>query len=102
MSGERGSAPLVVPLGETMVALVAEEARPLRYASRFQCRAAGTESNVAIGLAHLRVRAGWVGRVRDDEFGRYVCAAVPGDVEGLTGWDKLEQFALHQEGTVQR
>jgi 2-dehydro-3-deoxygluconokinase len=27
---------------------------------------------------------------------------VPGDVEGLAGWDELEQFALHPEGAVQR
>jgi 2-dehydro-3-deoxygluconokinase len=62
-----------------MVALVAEEAGPLRYASRFQRRAAGAESNVAIGLARLGVSAGWVSRVGDDEFGRYVCAAVRGE-----------------------
>ncbi len=79
MSGEPGSAPFVVTLGETMVALVAEEAGPLRYASRFQRRAAGAESNVAIGLARLGVSAGWVSRVGDDEFGRYVCAAVRGE-----------------------
>ena len=103
MSGERGSAPFVVTLCETMVALVAEEAGPLRYASRFQRRAAGAESNVAIGLARLGVSAGWVSRVGDDEFGRYVCAAVRGeDVEGPAGWDELEQFALHPDGTVQR
>lgn len=79
MRGARGSAPFVVTLGETMVALVAEEAGPLRYASRFQRRAAGAESNVAIGLARLGVSAGWVSRVGDDEFGRYVCAAVRGE-----------------------
>ncbi len=79
MNGERGSAPFVVTLGETMVALVAEEAGPLRYASRFQRRAAGAESNVAIGLARLGVSAGWVSCVGDDEFGRYVCAAVRGE-----------------------
>jgi 2-dehydro-3-deoxygluconokinase len=77
--GERDSAPFVVTLGETMVALVAEEAGPLRYASRFQRRAAGAESNVAIGLTRLGVSAGWVSRVGDDEFGRYVCATVRGE-----------------------
>ena len=79
MSGERGLAPFVVTIGETMVALVAEDAGPLRYASRFQRRAAGAESNVAIRLARLGVSAGWVSRVGDDELGRYVCAAVRGE-----------------------
>nr|MDQ3588680.1 sugar kinase [Actinomycetota bacterium] len=79
MSGERGLAPFVVTIGETMVALVAEDAGPLRHAFRFQRRAAGAESNVAIGLARLGVSAGWVSRVGDDELGRYVCAAVRGE-----------------------
>jgi 2-dehydro-3-deoxygluconokinase len=77
--GERDPAPFVITLGETMVALVAEEAGPLRYASRFQRRAAGAESNVAIGLARLGVSAGWVSRLGDDEFGHYVCTAVRGE-----------------------
>ena len=51
MSGECGSAPTVVTLGGTMVALA---------------------------------------------------TTAPGDVEGLAGWDELEQFALHPEGAVQR
>jgi 2-dehydro-3-deoxygluconokinase len=79
VSGEPDSAPFVVTLGETMVALVAEEAGPLRYASRFHRRVAGAESNVAIGLARLGVSAGWVSRLGDDEFGRYVRAAVRGE-----------------------
>jgi 2-dehydro-3-deoxygluconokinase len=79
VSGERDPAPFVITLGETMVALVAEEAGPLRYASRFQRRAAGAESNVAIGLARLGVSAGWVSRLGDDEFGHYVCTAVRGE-----------------------
>ncbi len=49
MNGERGSAPFVVTLGETMVALVAEEAGPLRYASRFQRRAAGALATTVPG-----------------------------------------------------
>lgn len=79
MIEEHDSTPFVVTLGETMVALVAEEAGPLRYASRFQRRLAGAESNVAIGLARLGVRAGWVSRVGDDEFGWYLYATLRGE-----------------------
>jgi hypothetical protein len=31
-----------------------------------------------------------------------LATTVPGDVEGLAGWDQLEEFALHPEGAVQR
>ena len=73
------SVPDVVTLGETMIALVAEEIGPLRYVSRFHRRIAGAESNVAVGLARLGVKSGWVSRVGDDEFGRYMCATLRGE-----------------------
>ena len=79
MSGQPDSAPSVVTLGETMVSLAAEEAGPLRYASRFRRRLAGAESNVAIGLARLGTSTGWVSRVGDDEFGEYVCSTLRGE-----------------------
>ncbi|HEY3078976.1 MAG TPA: sugar kinase [Chloroflexota bacterium] len=62
----------VVTFGETMVLLAAVEAGPLRFANTFSRHAAGTESNVAIGLARLGHRVGWFSRLGDDEFGQYV------------------------------
>jgi 2-dehydro-3-deoxygluconokinase len=73
------STPLVVTLGETMVAMVAREAGPLRYASSFERRIAGAESNVAVGLVRLGVRSGWIGGLGDDEFGRYVFSTLRGE-----------------------
>jgi 2-dehydro-3-deoxygluconokinase len=67
---------VVVTIGETMVLLVAEDAVPLRDASRFRRSIAGAESNVAIGLARLGIRSGWISRVGDDGFGEYICQAV--------------------------
>lgn len=61
--------PEMVTLGETMGLLVAEPARPLRHATAFARSIAGAESNVAVGLARLGHRAGWIGRVGDDAFG---------------------------------
>lgn len=62
----------VVSLGEMMVMLVANESGPLRGADTFRKHVAGSEANVAIGLARLGHRAGWISRLGDDEFGRYV------------------------------
>lgn len=76
---DKALVPEVVTLGETMVALVAEEVGPLRYVSRFQRRIAGAESNVAVGLTRLGVKAGWISRVGDDEFGRYICTTLRGE-----------------------
>ncbi|MBI3977434.1 MAG: sugar kinase [Chloroflexi bacterium] len=69
----------VVTLGESMVLLVPTSAGPLRHATHFERHLAGAESNVAIGVARLGGRAGWISRVGDDEFGRYALATIRGE-----------------------
>jgi len=63
-----------VTFGEVMVMFVAQEAEPLESVTVFRKALAGAETNVAIGLARLGHRAGWIGRVGDDPFGRYALA----------------------------
>lgn len=62
-----------------MVLLAASESGPLRFANTFTRHAAGTESNVAIGLARLGHAVGWFSRVGDDEFGQYLVATIRGE-----------------------
>ncbi|HVC33216.1 MAG TPA: sugar kinase [Chloroflexota bacterium] len=62
----------VVSLGEMMVMLVATENGPLRGIELFRKHVAGSEANVAIGLARLGHQAGWISRLGDDEFGLYI------------------------------
>ncbi|MBM4417219.1 MAG: sugar kinase [Chloroflexi bacterium] len=71
--------PEVVTFGETMVLLAANEIGPLRFASTFTRFVAGTESNVAIGLARLGHSVAWSSRVGDDEFGQLVINTVRGE-----------------------
>jgi 2-dehydro-3-deoxygluconokinase len=59
----------LVALGETMALFVTEPASPLRQAHTFVRSIAGAESNVAIGVARLGLRAAWCGRVGDDALG---------------------------------
>ena len=61
-----------VSLGEMMVMLAATEAGPLRHVSTFQRFVGGSEANVAIGLARLGHRVGWISRLGDDEFGHHI------------------------------
>lgn len=68
--------PEVVAIGETMVLFSPVGDGPLRYIHLFEKRIGGAESNVCIGLARLGHAAGWVSRVGDDEFGRYVISAI--------------------------
>ena len=62
----------VVTLGEAMIRLAAPPGEALEAATRFDARVAGAEANVAIALARMGFRAGWVSKLVDDPFGRRV------------------------------
>ncbi|MFQ6053599.1 MAG: PfkB family carbohydrate kinase [Candidatus Bathyarchaeia archaeon] len=69
----------VVSLGETMVQLNAFTPGPLRYVNYFEKHAAGTESNFAVGVVRMGFSAGWISRLGDDEFGRYILSFLRGE-----------------------
>lgn len=60
----------VLTLGETMASM--RSAGPLRLGGALNLSIAGSESNVAIGLARLGHTASWVGVVGDDELGALI------------------------------
>ncbi len=62
--------------GEALATFVALEEGDLASVSRFERILAGAEVNVAIGLARLGHRTGYVSRVGDDPLGRFVRAAI--------------------------
>ena len=67
----------VVTFGECLAAL--HGAGPLRLAGDLRLSVAGSESNVAIGLARLGHEVEWIGRVGDDEFGALVLRTLRGE-----------------------
>ncbi len=71
--------PEVITFGETMVLMDPMEQGPLRHVNLFMKRVGGAESNFAIGLSRLGHSAGWVSRVGDDEFGKYVVNFIRGE-----------------------
>lgn len=85
-----------VTLGESMVLFVAQSPGPLAQVEQFTKRLAGAETNVAIGLARLGLRVGWISRLGADSFGDYVrsaveregvdCSRVPTDPQRRTGF----------------
>lgn len=66
----------VVTFGESMALFVAETPGPLAEVERFTRRLAGAETNVAIGLARLGLRVGWISRLGADSFGDHVRQSV--------------------------
>jgi sugar/nucleoside kinase (ribokinase family) len=61
-----------VTFGETMGMFIADSAGDLTSVENFTRKLAGAESNVAIGLARLGFKVGWVSRLGGDYMGRYI------------------------------
>lgn len=66
----------VITVGEAMVLFAAQQAGPLDDASAFARTTAGAELNVAIGLARLGLRVGYLSRLGQDLFGRHIAAVL--------------------------
>lgn len=71
----------VLSIGETMALLVAQEPGPLVDVKTFSKRIAGADTNVAIGLARLGFKVGWISRLGADSFGSYVRRTI--EAEGV-------------------
>jgi sugar/nucleoside kinase (ribokinase family) len=71
--------PTVLTVGETMALLDPAGAGEPQAGSAFTLRVAGAESNVAIALARLGLRAAWISRVGDDPLGAMVLEQVGGE-----------------------
>ncbi len=97
-------------LGEALVVMDPVSRGPLRHVGGFEKNLGGAELNVAVGLSRLGHRAGWAGRLGDDEFGKEILAFARGegvdvsrtslDSEAPTGlyfkeWRALGQLRVH-------
>ncbi|WP_407267803.1 sugar kinase [Radiobacillus sp. PE A8.2] len=69
----------VITIGESMVLFKPNSVGPLRYANSFTKTVGGAESNVAIALARLGHKVGWISTLGDDEFGIYVRNFIRGE-----------------------
>lgn len=64
----------VITLGETMLRLSTPNNERLSQAKSLDVQIGGTESNVAVALAHLGLRTAWLSRLPDNPLGRRVLA----------------------------
>lgn len=91
----------VVTVGEAMIRLAAPYGEALEAAPHLEARVAGAEANVAVTLARLGFRCGWISKLVDDPLGRRVAgelrrhgvdvSAVVWTSQGRTGLYLLEQ-----------
>jgi len=64
--------PDAVTMGEMMIQLNPVTTGPIRHVDYFEKHAAGAEGNFAIGLARMGLTSGFITRVGNDEFGKYI------------------------------
>lgn len=62
----------IVCLGETMLMFAPPRYELIEHCDRFTAYSGGSESNVAIGLARLGIRSGWIGKLPDNALGRKI------------------------------
>ncbi|RLI82515.1 sugar kinase [Archaeoglobales archaeon] len=66
----------VVTLGESMIQLNAKTIGPLETVREWEQHAAGAESNFAVGVVRMGLKAGWISRLGKDGFGRYIVQVI--------------------------
>jgi 2-dehydro-3-deoxygluconokinase len=75
----------VTTVGEAMIVMDPLGRGPLRHVDTFAKRIGGAELNVAVALARLGHRAGWAGRLGDEEFGRQILSFLRGEGVDVSG-----------------
>jgi len=61
-----------ISLGEMLIDFVAQDRGRLRDVAGFATHPGGAPANVAVGLSRLGVPTGFIGKLGDDEFGRFL------------------------------
>lgn len=75
----------VATLGEALAVMDPLDRGALRHVETFAKRIGGAELNVAVALSRLGHRAGWAGRLGDDEFGREILGFLRGEGVDASG-----------------
>jgi 2-dehydro-3-deoxygluconokinase len=69
----------VITIGDAMITFNPNSTGPMRFVSSFERKVGGAELNFAIGCSRLGLNTGWISRLGNDEFGRYIYNFVRGE-----------------------
>lgn len=68
----------VIAMGRATVDLYANETGPMEDAKTFSKYVGGSPANTAVAMANLGLKVGYIGKVSDDAFGRFICSYLNG------------------------
>ncbi|KOS68658.1 2-keto-3-deoxygluconate kinase [Lysinibacillus contaminans] len=69
----------VITIGDALITMNPQTSGPLRFVNTFERKIGGAELNVAIGCSRLGLKTGWISRLGNDEFGRYISSYARGE-----------------------
>lgn len=69
----------VITIGDAMITFNPTAKGPMRFVNTFERKVGGAELNFAIGCARLGLKTGWISRLGNDEFGRFIQHFVRGE-----------------------
>lgn len=69
----------VITIGDAMIAMCPEKKGPILFSNTFERKVGGAELNVAIGCARLGLKVGWISRLGNDDFGKYILKTARGE-----------------------
>src|SRR5699024_8518652 len=69
----------VITIGGAMTTFDPMSKGPLRYAHFYERKVGGAELNFGIGCSRLGIKTGFISRIGNDEFGRYVLNFIRGE-----------------------
>lgn len=82
----------VVTIGESMITFSPCNKEPLQFASTFGKKVGGAELNVAIGCARLGLKSGWISRLGNDDFGRYILNFARGEGVDVSQVELVDEY----------
>ena len=62
-----------------MIAMCPKQKGPIIFSNTFERKIGGAELNVAIGCSRLGLKSGWISRLGNDDFGKYILKTVRGE-----------------------
>lgn len=69
----------VITIGDGMIAMCPIQKGPIIFSNTFERKIGGAEFNVAIGCSRLGLKSGWISRLGNDDFGKYILKTVRGE-----------------------
>lgn len=82
----------VITIGDAMITFNPSHTGPLRFTQSFEKKAGGAEFNFAIGCARLGLSTGWISRLGNDEFGKFIRNFAQGEGVDVTSVSLLDGY----------